>query len=492
MNKTAKGILIGAGVLVLLSGALVALKLTEPDSGTASGSSLSSQEDHSTLLWELDEKDIKSVAVTFGTDSYTILPEAPTQDDDGNTVYNYTLENTTGLNVDTVLLRTVASRAVAVTAVNTVEEHTSDLAQYGLDKPRATVTLTMQDGTVKACSIGNASPLSSQTYFALKGEDTVYTVASDKLSPFLKGEGEYLSKEIVPERAEDDNTILEEILIQRKDLDYDIRLKYDSFYANVENGGTTATHIMTQPVPCNVNPDRGSKITVGMYGLTASGVVKVHPTQADLEAYGLEDPFCTMTVTTDAGVVQTLKIGKSFQLEGDDTVYYYGYYDGVDVAYNFTAETAPCISVQPRDISSGLVFTTYVWDIGKLTVTAKDRETMTFTGSGTSKDDYQVQLNGKEADPERFRKFYVFLLKTAAEDLCLNGETVQGDPLATITLERQDGKKTQTVSFYEAEGRKVYIEVDGVCAFMCRRSFVDTLFKNMDLYDTDQDFILNW
>ena len=72
MNKTAKGILIGAGVLVLLSGALVALKLTEPDSGTASGSSLSSQEDHSTLLWELDEKDIKSVAVTFGTDSYTM------------------------------------------------------------------------------------------------------------------------------------------------------------------------------------------------------------------------------------------------------------------------------------------------------------------------------------------------------------------------------------------------------------------------------------
>ena len=68
MNKTAKGILIGAGVLVLLSGALVALKLTEPDSGTASGSSLSSQEDHSTLLWELDEKDIKSVAVTFGTE----------------------------------------------------------------------------------------------------------------------------------------------------------------------------------------------------------------------------------------------------------------------------------------------------------------------------------------------------------------------------------------------------------------------------------------
>lgn len=53
-------------------------------------------------------------------------------------------------------------------------------------------------------------------------------------------------------------------------------------------------------------------------------------------------------------------------------------------------------------------------------------------------------------------------------------------------------EKTQTVSFYEAEGRKVYIEVDGVCAFMCRRSFVDTLFKNMDLYDTDQDFILNW
>ena len=146
----------------------------------------------------------------------------------------------------------------------------------------------------------------------------------------------------------------------------------------------------------------------------------------------------------------------------------------------------------PRDISSGLVFTTYVWDIGKLTVEAKGRETMAFVGSGTSKEDYQVQLNGKDADTERYRQFYVFLLKTAAEDLCLNGEKPTGELLAKITLERQDGLKTQTVSFYEAENRKVYIEVDGVCAFMCRRSFVDTLFKNMDMYDTDEEFILNW
>lgn len=492
MNKTAKGILIGAGVLVLLSGALVALKLTEPESGTSSGSTLSSEDTNSTLLWEVDESTVKSIAVTYGGDSYTVVPTDPTQDEDGNTIFNYTLENAAGLNVDTVTLRTVASRAVSITTVNTVEEHATDLAQYGLDKPRASVTLTLEDGTVKAFSVGDASPLSSQTYFALKGETTVYTVASDKLSPFLKQEGDYLNKAIVPERAEDDNTILSEILIQRKDLDYDIRLKYDSFYAEMENGGTTATHIMTEPVPCNISPERGSKITVGMYGLTASGVVKLHPTEADLATYGLQDPFCTMTVTSDAGVTQTLKIGNTFQLEGDDTTYYYGYYDGVDVVYSFTAETAPCISVMPRDISSGLVFTTYVWDIGKLTVEAKDRETMAFVGSGTSKEDYQVQLNGKDADTERYRQFYVFLLKTAAEDLCLNGEKPTGELLAKITLERQDGLKTQTVSFYEAENRKVYIEVDGVCAFMCRRSFVDTLFKNMDMYDTDEEFILNW
>lgn len=492
MNKTAKGILIGAGVLVLLSGALVALKLTEPGTDTSSGSALTSQEDHSTLLWQVDEQDLKSVAIAYGTDSYTVVPADPTQDEDGSTVYNYTLEGAGSLNVDTVTLRTVASRAVSMSAANTVEEHASDLAQYGLDKPRVQVTLTLQDGTEKAFSVGSVSPLSSQTYFALKGEDTVYTVDTDKLSPFLKTEGEYLNKEIVPERAEDDNTILETIVIQRKDLDYDIRLAYDSFYANIENGGTTATHIMTEPVPCNVNPDRGSKITVGMYGLTSSGAVKLHPTQADLTAYGLEDPFCTMTVTTDAGVTQTLKIGNSFQIEGDDTVYYYGIYDGADAVYRFTAENAPCITVMPRDISSGLVFTTYVWDIGKLTVEAQGRETLAFAGSGTSKEDYQVTLNGKEIEPTRFQDFYIFLLKTAAEDLCLNGEQAQGDPLATITLERQDGKKTQTVSFYEAEGRKVYIVVDGVCAFMCRRSFVDTLFKNMDMIGTDEEFILNW
>jgi len=103
-----------------------------------------------------------------------------------------------------------------------------------------------------------------------------------------------------------------------------------------------------------------------------------------------------------------------------------------------------------------------------------------------------VTCNGQEVATERFRLLYTYLLKTAAEDLVLEDVTVSGTPMASILLERQDGKRTTNVAFYEADGMRAYIVVDGEVRFMCRKAYVNTLISNMEIFHTDAEFTMTW
>jgi len=488
MNKTGKGSIAGGIALGVLSGTLILLNVTKPD--PEPNESVSSVDSTTTVLWSHDNLEVDHVDITYGDDAYTIVrTDQITSADDGSDVANFTVKGYETLPINTTLIRTVATRIGTVTAQKTVEENPSDLSRYGLDKPQAVAVGYLEDGTVLRVEVGDVSPLGTEQYVLIDG--TVYTLLTSAVSPFLMPTTGYLDCMITAAQAEGDETIVEKVTIDREDIDFDIVVEYDKFYAEQESGGTTASHIMTSPTPCNVNVEKSAAITHGMYGLTASKVYVGHPSEADITKTGLDKPFCTVTVETSDNKTQKMTFGKSF--EGEDGVtYYYGMYDGVDAIYEFTADQAAWVTVQPVDIAAKLIVITYVWDIGTLTVEADGYETMHFEGMGSNKEDYIVTLNGEEILTERFRQFYAFLLKTSGEDLLINEPVPTTKKLASIKLTRQDGLKEQTVEFYEAEGRKCYIVVDGVCAFRCRRTYVDTLLKNMALFHTAEDFVLTW
>ena len=114
---------------------------------------------------------------------------------------------------------------------------------------------------------------------------------------------------------------------------------------------------------------------------------------------------------------------------------------------------------------------------------------MVFTGSGKNKDDYVSYLNGAECSTERFRQFYQFLVNTPAEEVYL-GETT-GEPVAKITVETQLGKKTE-LEFYRDDSRKLIIKVNGVTSFKCRDAYLDILNGNMDIFNSEKSFTLDW
>jgi len=138
-----------------------------------------------------------------------------------------------------------------------------------------------------------------------------------------------------------------------------------------------------------------------------------------------------------------------------------------------------------------MIFGTYVWDIAKLEINVTGGESVLFTGSGTSLEDYEVTKNGEKADAKRFQEFYQYLLKTSAEEFVID-EQPQGEPTVTIELETQDGKTKQTVEFYKADGKKSLIVVNGVPCFKCRTAYVDLLIENLGKFDSTEEFVMNW
>ena len=246
---------------------------------------------------------------------------------------------------------------------------------------------------------------------------------------------------------------------------------------------------MSEPVFAYLDVEKCQDAISGFFGLTAYTVMEAHPDEDTKKASGFDDPLCVAVMDTSDGKSHTLTVGK--ELEINNGKYYLVMFDDADVIYAVEESSVCWASLKPEDIMSKMVFGTLVWDIGKLEIDVTDGESVKFEGSGTSADDYEVTKNGKSCEAKRFQNFYQFLLKTSAEDFVIDEEP-QGDPIVSIYLETQDGKTKQTVEFYESEGKKVLISVNGTACFKCRSAYVDLLIKNLSKFDSSEDFVMNW
>lgn len=407
--------------------------------------------------------------------------------------------------LDTSMIRTLPSNILGLITEDTVAENADDLEKYGLGETAVKVRVELEDGESGAFRVGNVCADSSYTYFCIEGEKTVYTVQSSKLTNYMKTADSFISKTILSALDEESGVYVKKVDISRKDIDYDIVLEYDRELAeendkaedetdSASSADSTTDLKMIQPVECALNASKAEDTIEGMFGMSASEIIKLSPDSEDMKEYKLDDPQCKTTVKTSDGKAYTLKIGDSYKNEESDTVYCYVYLEGgEDIVYGVMKDSLTWLTLQPLDITSKILIKGYVWDVASLKVEAAGHDTLQFLGSGSSKSDYVVTKNGKECDSERYRAFYAFLIKAYAEEIVTDKNVkAEGDPLLCVEYSMQDGTKGSRIEFYDAGGLKALITVDGKPYFKCRKSFVDAVINNIDIFDTDEEFASSW
>lgn len=510
MKKSVKGIIGLSAVLVVLGGGYAALMLTQPDdSAEESSISESSETQQQAVILIHDDKVtgtdpetgadlegvIKTVDVKNKSGELHVVQKTPATDDSAAT---YTLDGYQNIEMRTAVIGTLANNANGMTSAAVVEENCTDLAKFGLDSPAVTVSVEYETGTEYTLYIGNEAPVGSVSYVMLDGVDTVFTVNNSTLANYSKPEIDFVETTILKEP--DEQPLVESLRIERSNIDYDIFIEYDSNDdTSVFSGGTSAAHIMKEPVEAYLSVEDSTDITTGMFGLSADGIYSVNCTDSDIAEAGLENPFCTVTMECDDGNTYRLLLSEPFN-DSESGKCCYAMLDGGNVIYIISAEKAAWISVEPVDISAGMFIASYVWSISDMRVAAGNDE-YNFIISQNDPDaelespkaaDFSVTLNGQDFDSERYRLFYSFLLKGNAEDFAFNEKIPSGEPMAMVSFTDAYNNKSYTFDFYDYSNMTALIVVNGESRYFISKSYVETLIENAHKFESGEDFITTW
>lgn len=482
MNKRVKWIIVGAAAAVVLGGALVALKLTAPDD---TPEETEEAEVTSRLMYEKKPEDLKKLTIRNETGEYEIVS-------DGSSGFTIEAINAVPLNSD--LLTSTAEAACSVTIQDTVTENAEDMSVYGLAEPRAEVKAEFGDSanTVKEFLIGDVTPKSGRTYFAFKGENTVYTVKTTDVSSYLNKEYDYVQKTVFSDETDEEGNkpLIEDMIVSRRDIPYLIELVYDERQEDETlTTGNTSSHLMTSPVTLSLNPDTANPVLNALYGLTAEEAVVIEPTEQDLEAYGLTDDTCFGKLAMKLPEqIFKLTIGNEVTDDDGNVTGYYCYVNGFDVVYIFSTSSLPWATLMPLDITSTMVTSNYIYDLSSIEIKTADK-TYDLEMTGSSSDDFTVKIDGKDIETDRFKTFYQFLLRTSAEELYL--QETDAEPYLTITIKTTRGN-TDVLEYIADSDRMTIIKLNGNADFRCRTAYTDRLLENLDALINGGEFATTW
>lgn len=398
------GVICGAAVVVLLAGSVVLLTRPsgkEDSSSDATAATTQSAEDLAALTLSDESADnVKQISVTNATGSYEVVrvkaektttaTDATDSTDSTSTTETesatFRISGWEDIPTNESLLGTLANNTASLQADQCVEEHATDLDKFGLGKDATQVSMQFDDGTTFAFRIGGSVSGASCNYFALADSDTVYAVKTSLLANFSKADTDFLATTVLEKPDDDNMPTINTVTIERKDLDTPIVLEHRDTSNDGESGNTQSTHKMTSPISAYLSVERSKDVIEGLFGLSASKILAVRPSEQDLEDYGISDPFATLTLECEGGTTYTLKIGdvvtEADDISTDDstattstaTTYYPVQLDDGNVIYAIAADKCPWATITPTSLASKMIFTTYVWDISELDVTVDGKK----------------------------------------------------------------------------------------------------------------------
>ncbi len=199
MSRSLRPILIAGGVILVAAVLLVLLIFVFPkqDGDPSAEASPEPTESTQVKIIDADESQLVSFEVLPREGEGDSMLVEIARDDDGNLSYTVT-PAAQYFDYDGAKFHSMMYSLTSVTASNMVEEHASDLAQYGLDDPWYTLRCTYADGSVIDLCIGNATPTDRNYYVRLGGEDTVYTLGSYLVGLLTRGDLDYRQITLFP------------------------------------------------------------------------------------------------------------------------------------------------------------------------------------------------------------------------------------------------------------------------------------------------------
>ena len=347
-------------------------------------------------------------------------------------------------------------------------------SEFGLDEPRATVTVTYNDKTKAKFIVGSDAPQSAGTYIQFGTEPTIYLCDTETVSAFDLGLNDFMDLNINKTADTAENNDASSITISGSGFDSEIVLKPN------KDGKNAASFVMTSPSGGYANESEASLISGGIRGLYADSVEMVDPSDDQLKKLGLLSPHAKITAVYPDVTVKLI----GSKPDGDGKVYIMT--DGGKVVYKLFSEKAAWTATSYEKLLSDYVISPKMDSLSGVTVKADktydfslDTKTSTKTddeGSETTSTTTTVQYNGKDVDLGKFTTYYddLSLIKLSEK----KSKSFSGSPEISVTYTYSDGT-TDKAEFYAA-GNEFYTAVlNGKAVGSCYKADVVRIKNNI-------------
>lgn len=434
----------------------------------------SSEEESKTEVFSVKTDDIKSLEFIVDKKETTFEKK-----DD-----SWVKKDETAFPVNQTTLDSVAS-AIEKVEADRVLKKVDDLTEYGLDSPSNTVTVDTSDGTTKF-NIGDENTSTNQYYISKDDDDsTVYVVAADTVTPFMKSLYDYAQGEDFP--TIDSSTVKKVQVSEDKDS-YVLEENSDGATWDVSSDGSSDKETADTTAAGNVTSGLGNFAYDQFVNYNAE----------DLSQYGLDKPYATITVdyqeevkdnssdSTDSSEdTKTTTVDKQLVIYVGDEASDGSRYVTVDNKhiYTMSADTlSAVIDKAPSDLWSLIVNYLSVKNLDQLQVTYGGATNTVNVSRETSKDDdgndketTTYQLDGKEIESTTFTTFYNKLINMAGQKRLTDAYTPATDPEMTAVFTDSDKNQT-TVTFYTYD-TNYYAAVVGNKVFLVNKMTVKEMFN---------------
>lgn len=214
--------------------------------------------------------------------SFTVNASTP---EGGATVY--TLTGFEGYDLKEGMADAVANDAAAL-SFTTVASVGGKPADFGLDKPRATVTVAYDDNTRAVIRVGSEADGGAGTYVTFGDSDDIFLADNESVDSFLYNVLDLISYEITTkaESVEDDAFSVIELTGTHYPDPITLVPNTDEAFKN--------SYCLTSPYEMFADNFEGNDISGSIRDLFAESVVCVNPSDAQLQSFGVADPYAAV------------------------------------------------------------------------------------------------------------------------------------------------------------------------------------------------------
>ncbi len=342
-----------------------------------------------------------------------------------------------------------------IDADSVIASPSANLADYGLDKPVATLSIVLRSGEKKKILYGDTVANTSSLYVTVEGSGRICVANRSYSDAVMLRMMDFLDVKVMNGiELKDAMTLHFKRAKDRSDF------TATSDKNGSEDGQNPASWSINTPIVTPASGDSFNTFLTQLVSIVATSYVELAP--KDLAKYGLDVPSYDITLTTEAKKVHII-LGNA---AGSGLLY--GYTEEMNAV--FTISTVGLSSIDKPFLELASSFITVpqsIWEVKAINVKIDGLSIhcdVNDSKDGTTKSDFKV--NGVDAnvktssDKSYFRQFYQSVIGIRIDELDLDAKP-EYEPVIMIDYIKKDNS-TIKLAFVKRDEITYYVFKDGV------------------------------